>query len=100
MHEESPVHGSDPGRGDGPPRRPSPPAASAPELAALMAEECRRLLVRLDRRLQDPGLRALAVDNLIGYTNHEIARRRGCSVRTVERQLKLIRKMLREGPAL
>lgn len=96
MPDESPARDPDPGARDGPNKllpKDTPPT----ELAVLMAEECRRFLVRLDLRLKDPDLRALAVDNMIGYTDREIAQRRGCSVRTVERRLKLIRKMLREG---
>ena len=62
--------------------------APTPEFAAMMAEECQRLLERLD----DPELAALALAKLEGYTNKEIAKRLGCSVRTVERQLRLIRK--------
>jgi DNA-directed RNA polymerase specialized sigma24 family protein len=58
-----------------------------PELAAVLAEECRVLL----RSLGDDGLRALAVAKMEGYANEELAARLGCSVRTVERKLKLIR---------
>ena len=96
MPEEPGGRDPDPGARDEP-NKCLPETPSPPELAVLMAEECRRFLVRLDLRLKDPDLRALAVDNMIGYTDREIARRRGCSVRTVERRLKLIRKMLREG---
>jgi DNA-directed RNA polymerase specialized sigma24 family protein len=59
----------------------------SPELAALLAEECRTLL----RRLQDDGLRAVAVAKMEGCTNQEAAAAMGCSVRTVERKLQLIR---------
>jgi DNA-directed RNA polymerase specialized sigma24 family protein len=58
-----------------------------PELAAVLAEECRVLL----RRLNDDGLCALAVAKMEGYANEELAARLGCSVRTVERKLQLIR---------
>ncbi len=95
MPEESPAHDPDTATRDGPNESPSEDA-SPPELADMLTEECRRFLVRLDLRLKDPNLRALAVDNMIGYSDHEIAQRRGCSVRTVERQLKLIRKILRK----
>jgi DNA-directed RNA polymerase specialized sigma24 family protein len=61
--------------------------APTPEFAALMAEKCRSLLQRLD----DPGLQALAIAKLGGATNEEIAAESGCSVRTVERRLRLIR---------
>ena len=59
-----------------------------PEFAAMMADECRRLLEKLD----DPQLRELAVAKMEGYNNEEIARRFECSLRTVERRLRLIRK--------
>jgi RNA polymerase sigma factor (sigma-70 family) len=59
-----------------------------PEFAAVMAEEYQRRLERLD----DPNLAALAVAKMEGYTNDEIAERLGCSVRTIERRLRLIRK--------
>jgi RNA polymerase sigma factor (sigma-70 family) len=59
-----------------------------PEFAAMMAEQCRRLL----DQLRDPELQALALAKLEGYTNKEIAERLDCSVRRVERRLKLIRK--------
>lgn len=58
-----------------------------PEFAALMAEECRRLLDGLG----DEGLRELALLKMEGYANEEIARKLGCALRTVERKLGLIR---------
>ncbi len=58
----------------------------SPELAATMAEECNRLFERLT-----PELRGLALAKMEGYGNEEIARRLGCSVRTVERRLHLVR---------
>jgi DNA-directed RNA polymerase specialized sigma24 family protein len=63
-----------------------------PEFAAMMAEQCRRLL----SGLSDPELQALAVAKMQGYTNREIAEQRECSVRTVERRLDLIRKKWKE----
>jgi DNA-directed RNA polymerase specialized sigma24 family protein len=54
----------------------------------MMAEECQRLL----ERLADPGLEALAAAKMEGCTNEEIAQRFRCSVRTIERRLRLIRK--------
>jgi DNA-directed RNA polymerase specialized sigma24 family protein len=57
------------------------------EFVALLAEECRALL----RRLNDDGLRAVALAKMEGYTNEEVAGALGCSVRTVERKLQLIR---------
>jgi DNA-directed RNA polymerase specialized sigma24 family protein len=59
-----------------------------PDFAALVAEECRRLLGRLG----DDGLRELALWKMEGYTNDEIAARLGCAEVTVERRLRLIRK--------
>jgi RNA polymerase sigma factor (sigma-70 family) len=58
-----------------------------PELAAEVAEECRRLLDRLG----DEELRAVALWKVEGHSNQEIARRLGCVVRSVERKLKRIR---------
>jgi len=66
--------------------------APTPEFAAAMAEQCRRLLARLE----EPRLQALAVAKMDGSTNEEIAGRMGCSVRTVERRLKLIRDIWRD----
>ena len=58
-----------------------------PEFAALVAEECRRLLDALG----DETLRRIATWKMEGYTNEEIATRLGCAVRTVANKLKLIR---------
>jgi DNA-directed RNA polymerase specialized sigma24 family protein len=58
-----------------------------PAFAAQVAEECRRLLGALD-----DGLRLLAVRKLEGHTNEEIAGLLNCSLATVERRLRLIRK--------
>jgi DNA-directed RNA polymerase specialized sigma24 family protein len=66
--------------------------APTPEFAALMAEQCGRLLSRLD----DPQLQALATAKLDGTSNSDLATQLGCSVRTVERRLKLIRDIWRE----
>ena len=60
-----------------------------PEFAALVAEECERLL----GLLAGDGLRDVAVLKLEGYTNAEIADRHGCAVRSVERKLALIREL-------
>jgi len=54
----------------------------------MMADECRNLLQKLD----DPRLRDLALAKMEGYSNQEIADRMDCSLRTVERRLRLIRK--------
>src|SRR5262249_48258316 len=58
-----------------------------PRVAAEVAEECRRLL----GRLEDPTLQAVAVWKMEGYTNEEIAARLGRSLATAERKLQLIR---------
>jgi DNA-directed RNA polymerase specialized sigma24 family protein len=58
-----------------------------PAFAAQVAEECRRLLERLD----SPELRSVALLKVEGYGNEEIASQLGCGLRTVERRLRLIR---------
>jgi DNA-directed RNA polymerase specialized sigma24 family protein len=58
-----------------------------PAFAAQLAEECRRLLERLD----SPDLRRVALLKVEGYDNEEIAAQLGCGLRTVERRLRLIR---------
>ena len=63
-----------------------------PEFAAMMAAECRRLLEKLD----DPQLRELSLAKMAGYGNEEIAQQLDCSVRTVGRRLRLIRKRWRQ----
>jgi DNA-directed RNA polymerase specialized sigma24 family protein len=59
-----------------------------PEFAAMMAEECRRLLDALD----DDSLRQVAISRMEGYNNDEIAEQLGCARRTVARRLDLIKK--------
>jgi DNA-directed RNA polymerase specialized sigma24 family protein len=61
-----------------------------PEFAAMIAEEYRRLLERLD----DDVLRKVAVLRMEGHTSDEIAEHLGCARRTVARQLALIRRIL------
>jgi len=61
--------------------------APSPEFAAMMADQTRRLL-----ELLTPPLRRVAVAKLEGYSNSEIAEQLNCSVSTVERKLRLIRK--------
>jgi RNA polymerase sigma factor (sigma-70 family) len=64
-----------------------------PAFAAELLEESRRRLAELgDRSLQE-----IAIQKLKGYTNAEIAQGRGCTERTVERKLKLIRKIWETG---
>jgi DNA-directed RNA polymerase specialized sigma24 family protein len=67
-----------------------------PELAALMADQCRRLLDTLD----EDELRTLALRKLEGYTNAEIGDVLGCSLASVERKLRRIRGIWEEeaGP--
>lgn len=64
----------------------------APEFAALVAEECDRLLTALK-----DDLRAIAVWKMEGYTNAEIATKIGRVEGTVERKLALIRKVWERG---
>jgi DNA-directed RNA polymerase specialized sigma24 family protein len=65
-----------------------PAPGPTPAFAAEVAEECRR---RLDA-LGDDELRGVVVDKMEGYTNEEIAARRGWSLGKVERKLRLILK--------
>jgi DNA-directed RNA polymerase specialized sigma24 family protein len=60
-----------------------------PELAAMVAEECDRLL----GRLADPELCSIALFKMEGYTDDEIAARLDCARRTVQRRLRLIRQL-------
>jgi DNA-directed RNA polymerase specialized sigma24 family protein len=72
----------------------APAREPSPELAALMAEECRRLF----EMLTDESLRRVAGLRLEGYTDREIAERLGCGLSTVERRLRTIRAVWsREG---
>jgi DNA-directed RNA polymerase specialized sigma24 family protein len=66
-----------------------------PEFAARLAEECERLLDRLD----DAALRAVALAKMEGYSHEEIAARLGCTPRTVTRKLEIIRKLWAEEVA-
>ncbi len=58
-----------------------------PDLAAELAEQCRRLL----DKLADDELRAIALWKMEGLTSEEIAARLGKALSTVERRLRLIR---------
>jgi DNA-directed RNA polymerase specialized sigma24 family protein len=58
-----------------------------PEFAALVAEECRRLM----DRLTSAELRAVALWKMEGYSVDEIAAKLGCAPRTVDRKLWVIR---------
>ncbi len=66
-----------------------------PEFAAQVAEECRRRLAQLD----DAALQAVAVWKMEGHTNEEIAAKLGRSAGTIERKLRLIRRIWEEGPS-
>ncbi len=59
-----------------------------PEFAAMVTEEYERLLALLE----DRELEEIAIAKMEGFKNAEIARKQGCAVRTVERQLNLIRR--------
>ena len=61
----------------------------SPEFAAQTAEEYRRLLAMLG----DDELRSIAVWKMEGDSNPQIAERLDCAVPTVERRLRLIRKI-------
>jgi len=59
-----------------------------PEFAASVAEQCERLLNMLD-----DVLRGVALAKMEHYSNQEIAEKLDCSMSTVERRLRLIRKI-------
>ena len=65
-----------------------------PEFAALVAEECRRLL----DGLADEEMRSIALWKMEGYSTEEIAEKLRCVPRTVERRLHVIRKLWGEAP--
>ncbi len=69
-------------------------AEPTPEFAAQMAEDFAQRLAELGEQSE---LQQIACDRMAGYTNVEIAQRLGCSVRSVERQLNLIRKIWTQG---
>ncbi|MGA2618141.1 MAG: ECF-type sigma factor [Thermoguttaceae bacterium] len=77
-HPGDTTHGLDQVVGDSP----------TPEFAATMADECARLLGQLDDDLQQ-----IALAKMEDFTNQEIAGKLDCSVSTVERSLRLIRKI-------
>lgn len=62
-----------------------------PEFAAQVAEQCRNLLAKLG----DATLQAVAVWKMEGHTNEEIAAKLGRATGTVERKLRLIRRIWR-----
>ncbi len=66
-----------------------------PQAAIQIAEECRYLL----DRLTDTILRAIALWKMEGFTTEEIASKLGCTTRTIERKLQLIRRQWDLGDA-
>jgi DNA-directed RNA polymerase specialized sigma24 family protein len=58
-----------------------------PEVTVQFAEYCERLL----DKLEDPGLKSVALRKLDGQSTGEIASEMGVTTRTVDRKLKLIR---------
>src|SRR5262249_10907503 len=74
--------------GGGPMAEGNPP----PDLEVLAKEEFQRLLDRLG----NAELRSIAVWKWENYTNEEIASMLGCSPRTIQRKLQLIRNIWRE----
>jgi DNA-directed RNA polymerase specialized sigma24 family protein len=63
-----------------------------PKSAALMADECRRLLDLLGEEV----LCEVALLKVEGFTDKEVAAKLGCGVRTVERKLERIRRIWRK----
>jgi DNA-directed RNA polymerase specialized sigma24 family protein len=63
-----------------------------PAFAALVADEFRSLLAKLD----DEQLRTVALRKLEGFSNEEIAAQMNCTVRTIGRRLALIRDVWEE----
>jgi len=89
---EATLGGSDPGAGVGLDQLAG--EGPTPDFAALVADECRQRLAGL----RDDSLRRIALRRMEGYTNEQIAAQMRCSLRSVERKLRLIRKAwLREG---
>jgi DNA-directed RNA polymerase specialized sigma24 family protein len=70
-----------------------PSSELGPETAAMLADECRRLMGLLN----DPELCSIATLRLEGYTVDEIANRLDCAERTVQRRLGLIRRIWERG---
>jgi DNA-directed RNA polymerase specialized sigma24 family protein len=76
-------------RGPGAPLAERPGPEPSPDVVAQVAEQCRRLL----QALGDQGLQQIAVRKLEGYTVEEIAAQLGLVPRTVQRRLRLIRRI-------
>jgi DNA-directed RNA polymerase specialized sigma24 family protein len=71
-------------------------AEPTPEIAAQVAEECRRLLGRLG----NDTLRSVALWKMEGETHEEIATKLGCVRQTVDRKLRTIRQIWSEESSL
>ena len=67
-----------------------------PQVTLQIAEECQHLL----DGISDTILRAIALWKMEGFTTEEIAAKLGCTTRTVERKLQLIRRLWNFGDAL
>ena len=64
---------------------PTPDASTA----LIMREECQQMLAKL----KTPDLEMVALLKVDGYTDEQVAERLGCSRRTVQRRLRLIRRL-------
>ena len=62
----------------------------SPEMVVMMTESCEQLLAHLG----DTPLRDIAVGKMEGFSNAELAQKLGCSERTIERRIKLIRQKI------
>lgn len=63
--------------------------------ALIMREECQRMLAKLE----SPDLEMVALLKVEGYTDEQVADRLGCSRRTVQRRLNIIRRLWSSAPA-
>jgi DNA-directed RNA polymerase specialized sigma24 family protein len=105
LRHERRVKRGGPGHQDAPPGRPEEaPAGSIrlsqligrepdPQVAFQVAAECQDIL----DRLSDTILRAIALWKMEGFTTEEIASKLGCTTRTIERKLQLIRRLWVRG---
>jgi DNA-directed RNA polymerase specialized sigma24 family protein len=67
-----------------------------PEMAAQVAEECRRLLATL----RDPELEAVAILRMEGHSVEEIGTKLGFAPRSIKRKLQMIRRVWEKEQAL
>lgn len=63
-----------------------------PEFTVQLTEQIERLLGALDAA-GDPEIRTIVLDSLEGFTTREIAERLNCTMRTVQRKLKIVRRL-------